>query len=122
MTRSRSATLNDEWLLVAARVESAEGWRETQRVMVKESWPLLQRILNAEVLECLERIHYRHFMANPRFWYERELQEADMMIVVAASNLRAEGRTEQPSLSGRSKAAHQDSSATRSRRGEVEGC
>ena len=43
-------------------------------------------------LEKLMRIHYKFFMVNPRFWYEKDLQAADMIICVAASNLRKEMR------------------------------
>ncbi len=45
-----------------------------------------------EAIAMLLRIHYGVFMANPRFWYERNLQEADAVIVVAASDLRARVR------------------------------
>lgn len=43
----------------------------------------------APVLSKLRRTHYDFFMANPRFWYERDLREADAIIVRAASELRA---------------------------------
>ena len=36
----------------------------------------------------LLRVH-EYFMRNPRFWYERELQAADMLICKAMSDLRA---------------------------------
>ena len=36
----------------------------------------------------LMRVHYHFFMKQPRFWYERDLQEADMIVCVLASNLR----------------------------------
>ena len=39
-------------------------------------------------IDFLMRIHYRFFMANPRFWYERDLIEADAIICIAASDLR----------------------------------
>jgi hypothetical protein len=41
-----------------------------------------------EAIEQLMRIHYNVFMANPRFWYDKELQAADMLICVVASDLR----------------------------------
>lgn len=41
-----------------------------------------------EAIAFLMRIHYNFFMSNPRFWYERDLMVADMMICVAASDLR----------------------------------
>lgn len=45
-------------------------------------------------VQILMRVHYSFFMANPRFWYERDLREADAIIVKAASDLRlAEGST-----------------------------
>jgi len=43
----------------------------------------------APTIAKLMRIHYGFFMANPRFWYDTNLQEADALIVIAASNLRA---------------------------------
>jgi hypothetical protein len=43
-----------------------------------------------EAIEQLMRIHYNVFMANPRFWYDKDLLEADTMVCVAASNLRRE--------------------------------
>jgi hypothetical protein len=33
-------------------------------------------------------VHYNLFMVNPRFWYERNLIEADALICKAASELR----------------------------------
>lgn len=41
-----------------------------------------------EAIAFLMRVHYRHFMANPRFWYDPALQAADKYVVVAASDLR----------------------------------
>ena len=40
-------------------------------------------------IEFIMRVHYRFFMANPRFWYDKDLREADMYICVAASDLRS---------------------------------
>jgi hypothetical protein len=34
------------------------------------------------------RVHYRFFMSNPRFWYQRDLIAADQIICVATSELR----------------------------------
>jgi hypothetical protein len=41
-----------------------------------------------DAIALLMRIHYGVFMANPRFWYEKDLREADTLICVAASDLR----------------------------------
>lgn len=41
-------------------------------------------------LAKLLSVHYGHFMANPRFWYEPALIEADSIVCVAASDLRRE--------------------------------
>jgi hypothetical protein len=43
---------------------------------------------SAPIIAKLMRIHYGFFMVNPRFWYDKNLQEADAIIVIAASNLR----------------------------------
>jgi len=43
-----------------------------------------------EFYRHLMRIHYCFFMANPRFWYDRNLIDADALICIAASNLRRE--------------------------------
>ncbi len=43
----------------------------------------------AEAIALLMRIHYSPaFVKNKQFWYDRDLQEADKLICVAASNLR----------------------------------
>lgn len=42
-----------------------------------------------EAIALLMRIHYGPvFMGNKRFWNDRDLQEADKIICVAASDLR----------------------------------
>lgn len=56
----------------------------------RNSAVLATRMNRAFALGQLMRIHYNFFMANPRFWYDRDLQDADKLIVVAASNLRKE--------------------------------
>lgn len=43
-----------------------------------------------EALEMLMRIHYDFFMSNQRFWYDKDLREADGFVCVAASDLRVE--------------------------------
>lgn len=48
-------------------------------------------ITRDEALGFLMRVHYGFFMRNPRFWYERDLQAADMLIVAKASELHHEG-------------------------------
>jgi hypothetical protein len=48
---------------------------------------------NKEAIDKLMRIHYGPvFMGNPRFWYDKDLQKADGIIVCIASNLRLEGK------------------------------
>jgi hypothetical protein len=42
----------------------------------------------SDAIEFLMRVHYNFFMANPRFWYEADLRDADRSIIVAASDLR----------------------------------
>ena len=44
-----------------------------------------------ELLAKYERIH-AYFMADPRFWYEKGRQEADKIVCLLASDLRAELR------------------------------
>jgi hypothetical protein len=41
-----------------------------------------------EAIAQMMRIHYGVFMENPRFWYDKDLQEADKLICVSASDLR----------------------------------
>ena len=43
-----------------------------------------------DAVAFLMRVHYGFFMRQSRFWYDRNLREADMLIVVRASDLRME--------------------------------
>ena len=45
---------------------------------------------NEERIDMLMGIHYGFYMSNPRFWYDKELQEEDKILCVEASNLRLE--------------------------------
>ncbi len=44
--------------------------------------------MRKQTIELLRRLHYR-LMDNPRYWYLPELKDADRMVCVAASDLRA---------------------------------
>lgn len=39
-------------------------------------------------LEIASSIHYDFFMRNPRFWYDRDLRDADKLVCLAMSDLR----------------------------------
>lgn len=41
-----------------------------------------------QAVQFLMRVHYGFFMSNKQFWYDRDLQAADVLICVAASDLR----------------------------------
>jgi len=50
-----------------------------------------------EVVELCMSIHYK-LMANPRFWYDKELRGIDMILCVAASDERARRRDAKANL------------------------
>jgi hypothetical protein len=39
-------------------------------------------------IKILVNVHYNHFMQNKRFWYEKELQEADSIVCKLLSSMR----------------------------------
>lgn len=56
--------------------------------VARSRWGNVRRLV--EAYEKLRRVHEDVFLANSRFWYEPDLREADGLICIAMSNLRAE--------------------------------